>query len=520
MNPSNSAVQMDRVSKGYFDSYGKSMTGSGTHKGRSLSMNSQDCSAVQRTPKLQRSFSLNHLEEREAIRQVIMSGLLECYQKPVEGILKCSHLERALIEQAHGEHCRTVQQMNVSEIFDHYRRLNSQDLNCNGEKNATEGLESQELTLLDSSNCVLEESECHLIRVLRLQPNQRGEVEVCNTTQRDLDCGLWLPPAASIIERDESGLIPDFRLRKPCKHYTEKSWLENWNPIQIVRPQEKVKITTTNNFKYPIDLLLHVNGSVEGITWVEKHVDGTDEVICARLKNLKVINENIVDDVGCQTDVDQVDFSEQCTMSCCDVGCQTEDPDRYNDQGDICPSHAHTDATWRTVVKDGVKHCYLTTDTCLKPAYAGPSSRYSMYVDGYDENDRRAYKVISFINEEDSGVDVKYIDYELFWHLRRTVLFLPFTDKTLQNLRIESVKFFALFKTNHLDMALVTHVTEATCLAAAVPPRISLKRARAILNWNAARLNRKYKELVADGKVSISWWQFWRKEEKLFDKTE
>jgi hypothetical protein len=277
-------------------------------------------------------------------------------------------------------------------------------------------------------------------------------------------------------------------------------------------------MTTTNHFNYPIDLLLHIEGDVDGVTWVEKCVDGTDEVICARLKNLRVNDENIVDDVGCQTDNNQSDFSAQCVMSCCDVGCQTEEVDRYNNQGDICPSQAHTDATWKTEVKDGVKHCYLSTDYCLKPAYAGPSARYSMYVDGYDENDRRAYKVISFIDDE--GVEVKYIDYELFWHLRRTVLFLPFTDKTLQNLRIESLKFFAMFKTNHLDTALVTQVTEATCLAAAIPPKVSLKRARAVLNWNAAKLNRKYKQLVAEGKVDVSWWQFWRKEEKLFDKTE
>jgi len=100
------------------------------------------------------------------------------------------------------------------------------------------------------------------------------------------------------------------------------------------------------------------------------------------------------------------------------------------------------------------------------------------------------------------------------------VLFMPFGDKTLQNLRVESNKFFSQWRASHLDTALVTLVTEATCLAAALPPVKSLKKAKAVMSYNAAKVNREYRELLEDGRVEAKWWQFWRSDISLFDKTQ
>jgi len=458
------------------------------------------------------------LEPSVVIRRASTSGLSESSQSSQGPTLRYSLSELELIEEVSGVDSPTRLLMKRSLSYGDLPRLNSEKIIKTGltdvqKKALLEGL------LEDSSSSEMSKEECQLVRVLVLLPNQRAEVEVSNMTPNVMDFGLLLPQGLSLPKLDEFGIPLDYHLKKPCRHYLDKEWLQSWNPCRLINPNEKLQITIQNVYSSEIEVVLHCTSDPTKVDWKCHVENATDEEIQKRLAALFVVEEGFEClDMGTQCENNHVDFDCQYNASTVDSSCQTEEIRDF--VGDICPSMAHVNATWKTVVIDGVKNCHLTVDTVLKPAYGGPSARYGIRNDGYDENDRRSYKVVSFMNKKDSGVKLEYIDYELFWHLRRNVLFMPFSAKTLQNLRVESNKFFGQWRTSHLDTAAVTMITEATCLAAAMPPVSSLKIARAVLTYNKARTNAKYRELLDDGVVKPSWWEFWKSQIQLFDKTQ
>lgn len=242
-------------------------------------------------------------------------------------------------------------------------------------------------------------------------------------------------------------------------------------------------------------------------------------VVFHATKDAELFEEKCVgcSEIGVQSGPDTVDVGVGGDWVVCDVGTQIMPGDFDLEMvGDICPSAAHRNATWSVQVVDGVKKCSLVAEANLRPSYAGPSARYQLGASGYDENDRRPFKVIEFFSPKGYEVDVSLLDYELFWHLRREVLFKAFDENTLANLRILAKRFFMEFKTAHLDMALICSITEATCLAAAAPPPFSMRLARAYMSRKRVKTNHQYRELVVKGKVVPSWWQFWRSTQSMF----
>jgi len=466
----------------------------------------------------QRSSSLSPSEVSVDIKLASTSGLSESSLSLPERTSRYSPSEQELTEEVSGVDSQTRQPMKQSPSCADPQKSSSERTTKHGSIDSLNQV-PLEKSSENFSNLGMPVEECQLVRVLVLLPNQRAEVEVCNMTQSVMDFGLLLPPGLSLPKLDEFGIPLDFHLKKPCRHYLDKEWLQSWNPCKLINPNEKLQITIQNIYSSEIEIVLHSYVDPSTISWECSVENATDAAISKRLAALLTVEDGFeCVDMGTQSETNNADFNCQYVASVNDIGCQTEEIREA--VGDICPSMAHVNATWRTVVVDGVKNCHLSVDTVLKPAYGGPSARYGIKNDGYDENDRRSYKVVSFMNKKDSGIKLEYIDYELFWHLRRMVLFMPFSAKTLQNLRVESNKFFGQWRTSHLDTAAVTMITEATCLAAAMPPVSSLKIARAALTYNKAKTNAKYRELLDDGVVKPAWWQFWRSDALLFDKTQ
>jgi len=182
----------------------------------------------------------------------------------------------------------------------------------------------------------------------------------------------------------------------------------------------------------------------------------------------------------------------------------------------ILPSEAHRNATWEIItLEGGSKHAKLVCEQNLLPAYGGPSANYGRGVSGYESTDKRPFKVLH-LGKGRINFDIKCVDYELYWTLKRKIMFRPSDNKQFGMMREECNKFFNTFKTAHLDTALVANVIEATCLAAAVPNELSLQRIRRIMTRKAAKKMKDHNDFYVDGNVTKRrWFGLWKTKHKM-----
>jgi len=199
-------------------------------------------------------------------------------------------------------------------------------------------------------------------------------------------------------------------------------------------------------------------------------------------------------------------------------GVLTASGDVFRDQ--FTPSLAHQNCTWKLVEnKDGEDYYELVGETNIKPAYAGPSATYGVL--GYDQNDRRPFKIIKINrNIKRTAYDIKHVDFELYGVLRMYMATRPVTKDTLAALRTEATKFMRNFKSSHLDALLVAEIMEATIFAAMVPTAGSLSRWSKHITHSAAMRTELWNSNIKDGIVPPKWWAFWRRDAKLYASTE
>lgn len=453
------------------------------------------------------AYSRTPLPRNQGIGRVTGSGARGYYPTPPGHILRSSDLEAELIAEASGANYQTRNALNLSALFAGYRKLSSgvsgkigsqepivmpepiQEESCPG----TSSSGTQTAPLLTEQPSLA----CAMWRGVQIKPKEQGVVSLCNTTPGDMVVGLLWPMDGSSSKPEESGAQLERLSEMKCVHSTDQQWRKHWSAVAVVRQGRTYEGTIRNTSDSAVSVVFHVVGDVE---------------LCAD-------NQPPVDS-GVQCCVENCDQSVGTDWVMCDAETQVMPGDfEWDPVGDVCPSIAHRNATWSVKVVDGVKQCTLVTETNLRPSYAGPSARYQISTGGYDENDRRPFKVIEFFSPKGYSVDVSLIDYELFWHLRREVLFKAFDEHMLANLRVLAKRFFNDFKTPHLDIALVCNITEATCLAAAAPPPFSMLLAQSYISRKRARGNKKYRELVVKGQVAPKWWQFWRGTVEMFEST-
>nr|UBJ25992.1 hypothetical protein 2 [Sichuan mosquito tombus-like virus] len=342
-----------------------------------------------------------------------------------------------------------------------------------------------------SSRTKEERKGCQLSKILKVSKNQRAEVAICNTTPADLVVGLYSPLVQSLKEPEAFGRVQGPTLGKLCLSCMEEKSMNGLTGVAVLKPNQKFECTI----------------EVTDMEWVEiwvHHFSAPIVHVTNPNRDCKTIGTQcgpvVTKDTECQT------ISKKFATT----GTQVEPGDTYTPVGaTVAPSLAHQNANWEIVTsKDGSRSCKLVCDTNLKPSYAGPTARYALYTDGHDLNDRRPFKVIELFDPKKHKIDIRMVDYELYWHLKRHILFKPFDKNTLLNLRIEAKKFFDQFKNTHIDIALVCNITESTILAVCIPAEKSLKRVQCYLDVAAAKRNAKYASVVDEGKPAKRWYQF------------
>jgi len=136
---------------------------------------------------------------------------------------------------------------------------------------------------------------------------------------------------------------------------------------------------------------------------------------------------------------------------------------------------------------------------------AGASNQNTDVLMGYDAADKRPFKLIEFASEADK-VDLKWVDVELYWHLKFLLIGRPRSTDTTGFLRAESKRYFNGFKTGHIDNRLKFKVINHTVLAVLVPTREEILALRVLgKDKNADRIA-EADEFAREGVVRCRTW--------------
>lgn len=171
----------------------------------------------------------------------------------------------------------------------------------------------------------------------------------------------------------------------------------------------------------------------------------------------------------------------------------------------IHPSAAHLNRTWRSLeVSEGEgdnklrKTIYvMEPERNHLPTVGGPSAGDPSA--GYDENDKRCFKVISLMPEFRG--DIRFVDYELFYHLK-----IKFAGKTPSTTSWSTMatwanQFWKQYKASHLAIGMIYEITRNTIFAALVPSYDDLKAIRYLSGTEAVRRIRELGDFTLNGYV-------------------
>jgi hypothetical protein len=175
----------------------------------------------------------------------------------------------------------------------------------------------------------------------------------------------------------------------------------------------------------------------------------------------------------------------------------TEDSGRFIS---VEPSFVMTDRTWRSIeVEDSEdeedipgddasvsstdkkekkkkkvkrKIWILDEDRNLLPNVGGASARNNG--DGYDDNDKRPFKVIE-IDPKNYKHDIRYVDCELYYHLRKELFGKPVHTQSIDSLKMVANRYLNTYKMSHLDGFAVDRMIRETVYAALIPEDRDLK---------------------------------------------
>jgi len=172
----------------------------------------------------------------------------------------------------------------------------------------------------------------------------------------------------------------------------------------------------------------------------------------------------------------------------------------------VIPSAIWDHRTWRVVdVEDVVgkktimrKILVLDRNQNILPEVGGPSARNPD--DGFDGNDRRAFKVIEVDPSFGDG-SIKFVDHELYYHLSLELFGKPITTHSVDNLKQVSKRFLSKYKMSHLDGFAVSMMIKHTVLAAMIPSKDDLDNLQDLGKNRNVKNIQKMNDFIREGQV-------------------